>query len=106
MIVACSAGDNRLEKALDFAGSNRAELEKVLDYYSQDPEKLEAARFLIRNMPHWYAYEGWQLDSVKQMLAQDNRPKEVVDKWKRVDYYSLPKVYDAQVITADYLIEK
>lgn len=105
MIVACSAGDNRLEKALDFAGSNRAELEKVLDYYSQDPEKLEAARFLIRNMPHWYAYEGWQLDSVKQMLAQDNRPKEVVDKWKRVDYYSLPKVYDAQVITADYLIE-
>lgn len=105
MIAACTAGDNRLEKALDFAGSNRAELEKVLDYYSQDPEKLEAARFLIRNMPHWYAYEGWQLDSVKQMLAQNNRPKEVVDKWKRVDYYSLPKVYDAQVITADYLIE-
>lgn len=53
-------------------GDNRGELEKVLEHYGQEPEKLEAARFLIRNMPHWYAYEGWQLDSVRQMLALRN----------------------------------
>ena len=69
VFVACSSADKRLEYALSFAGDNRGELEKVLEHYGQEPEKLEAARFLIRNMPHWYAYEGWQLDSVRQMLA-------------------------------------
>ena len=34
-----------------------------------DPEKLKAAKFLISNMPHWYSYEGWQLDSIKPVLS-------------------------------------
>ena len=58
IIISCSFGDRRLEQALSFAGDNRTELEKVLIYYRGDPEKLEAARFLIRNMPHWYSYKG------------------------------------------------
>lgn len=33
--------DNRLEYALQFAESNRTELEKVLDYYSTDPENWQ-----------------------------------------------------------------
>ena len=102
---ACSLGDRRLKEALDFAGDNRVELEKVLDHYSNDSEKLEAARFLIRNMPHWYTYEGWQLDSVRQVLASGNYTKPEAQKWKGYSYYSLPKVYDAHIITADYLIE-
>ena len=47
LLSACSSQDNRLEYALRFAESNRTELEKVLDHYSTDPEKLEAARFHI-----------------------------------------------------------
>jgi len=46
-----------VEKALVAAGENRAELEKVLAHYEAagDPQKLEAARFLIANMPgHGY----------------------------------------------------
>lgn len=47
----------RLEQALQASGSNRAELEKVLQHYSEDPKdslKLKAAVFLIENMPgHW-----------------------------------------------------
>ena len=39
-----------LEHALSMAGENRVELEKVLEYYKNDSLKLEAARFLIRNM--------------------------------------------------------
>ena len=105
VFVACSSADKRLEYALSFAGDNRGELEKVLEHYGQEPEKLEAARFLIRNMPHWYAYEGWQLDSVRQMLALRKLDKESIKKWKQVSFYSLPKVYDAQVITSNYLIE-
>ena len=48
VFVACSSADKRLEYALSFAGDNRGELEKVLEHYGQEPEKLEAARFLIR----------------------------------------------------------
>ena len=103
--ISCSLGDRRLEQALTFAGDNRAELEKVLAHYHNDAEKLEAARFLIRNMPHWYAYKGWQLDSVCNLLMQDSLPKGLIEEWRKVSFYSLPKVYDAQVITADYLIE-
>lgn len=103
--ISCSTGDRRLEKALTFAGDNRVELEKVLTHYNGDPEKLEAARFLIRNMPHWYAYEGWQLDSMRRLLTQDSLPVGLIKEMKKEPFYSLPKVYDAQVITAGYLIE-
>lgn len=101
--------DNRLEQALIFSGENRGELEKVLKHYKNDPEKLKAACFLIRNMPRWYGYEGWELDSIKPVLIQKDEgevvPKEVIEKWQKVSFYSLPKVYDAKVITANYLIE-
>ncbi len=40
-----------VENALVAAGSNRGELEKVLAHYRDNPRKLEAARFLIANMP-------------------------------------------------------
>lgn len=101
--------DRQLAYALDFAGENRRELEKVLDYYAGDSQKLEAARFLICNMPRYYGYEGWRLDSLQKVLlvAEEKQfiTDSVVRKWTRVPLYYLPKVYDAQVITADYLIE-
>lgn len=49
--ICCSPDDERLEVALTLAGDNRRELEKVLEHYKGDPEKLQAARFLIENMP-------------------------------------------------------
>ncbi|KKB56703.1 discoidin domain-containing protein [Parabacteroides gordonii] len=110
ILVACnSSNSKRLEQALLFAGENRGELEKVLTHYENNPEKLEAARFLIRNMPRWYGYEGWQLDSIQPILAQGAKDgffaEEVIQKWKKVSFHSLPKIYDAHVISADYLIE-
>lgn len=106
LLSACRSPEEvRLEQALDFAGSNRSELEKVFEHYSNDPEKLEAARFLVRNMPHWYSYKGCELDSLNRLLATEVMPQEGIDKWKNFPFYSLPKVYDAHVITSDYLIE-
>ena len=59
-LVSCSTPEERmLEQSLDFAGSNRAQLETVLDHYAGDREKLAAAKFLIRNMPRYYSYSGW-----------------------------------------------
>lgn len=46
----CSNQDRQLNTALDLAGKNRIELEKVLNHYQNEPEKLSAAQFLIRNM--------------------------------------------------------
>ena len=51
VLLSCQSTDNRrLEKTLDLAQSNRGELEKVIQYYSQneaDSLKLKAAQFLI-----------------------------------------------------------
>ena len=58
----------QLENALSFATFNRLELEKVLKHYEHDSLKLEAAKFLIRNMPHCYSYQqGGEMDSVKRV---------------------------------------
>lgn len=109
-LAACqSEKEKQLEYALEFAGDNCVELEKVLEHYRTDPEKLEAARFLIRNMPGWYSYEGNELDSIHHLLVGvcEGRPisKREKNKWNRISFDSLSKIYDAQVITAEYLID-
>ncbi|MDR1408132.1 MAG: discoidin domain-containing protein [Tannerella sp.] len=65
LIAVCSCRESRLEQALAFAGDNRAELEKVLTYYSADQAdslKYRAACFLIENMPFHYSYSSRALD--------------------------------------------
>ena len=55
MLVACTERHASLERALRYAGDNRAELEKVLAHYASDPAdslKLRAAQYLIENMPY------------------------------------------------------
>lgn len=59
LLFSCLNSPNKdiiLQNALEQAGNNRSELEKVLEYYKNDSLKLEAARFLIRNMPYHYSY--------------------------------------------------
>lgn len=41
-----------IDRALEYAGDNRKELEYVLDHYADSLEKLEAAKFLIANLPY------------------------------------------------------
>lgn len=109
LFSACTSfTDKRLKYALDLAGENRQELEKVLEHYQNDPKRLMAARFLIENMPRWYGYEGRLLDSIRPVLiaGAKNRyiPKETISKWQGKPFYSSAKVYDAKTITATYLI--
>lgn len=58
-----------LSSALSRAGANRAELERVLEYYRNDSLKLAAARYLISYMPYHYYYDAPELDSVKSVLS-------------------------------------
>lgn len=100
----------QLENALSFATFNRLELEKVLKHYEHDSLKLEAAKFLIRNMPHCYSYQqGGEMDSVKRVRTYYS-PFGQIDqtyarRWGHYTYRNLLKIYDAHIITAEYLID-
>lgn len=84
LVASCGKNDKQLEEALTLAGDNRAELEKVLDHYNDDPLKLEAARFLVGNMPGSYSVETQILDDCQPFYEE---------------YDSLSQQYDYKVTT-------
>lgn len=111
LLSACSTRYNKqLEQVLIFAGQNRTELEKVLNHYEHEPLKLEAAKFLIANMQDKYFYDASELDGIKEVVKDAIAEtgylnKEQRAKWEHFSFKRLPKIYDAKVITAEYLIE-
>lgn len=111
LLASCSSvEDKRLDICLQAADGNARELEKVLEHYAEEPEKLKAARFLISNMLYNYAYTGGTTDSLKRVLMaaipeEGVVPKEVKDKWKGVRQDNARKEPDYRKITADLLIE-
>lgn len=109
MLCACAPKDG-VQLALEYAGENRAELEKVLEYYSapKDSLKLEAARFLIENMPqHGYSWsEGMEM--YRKKIAASNEwlgRGKLNEYWKEAkDYGKQERVLDLHTLTADFLI--
>jgi len=104
-----------LEQALELAGDNRAELEKVLELYSTNPAdslKLKAARFLIENMPWHFSYGGKYMESY--MHRVDSCLPSLPVNLRNVIYalpgenpslfHRLEIKPDIQTMTADYLI--
>lgn len=98
-----------LERALRYAGSNREELNSVLEHYKNDPRKLAAAKYLIINMPGHYSYEQTPgMDTLRSVLSDiyhhKNVPMERIQRCRYFNYESVKKIYDSHVITADFLI--
>ena len=60
ILLICVACDKNLDSAIQLAGNNRAELEKVLQHFKDDPDplKYKSAKFLIENMPYNYSNAG------------------------------------------------
>ena len=58
LYTSCSFPSKNVRTVMDAAGDNKAELEKVIEYYksSGDEEKLKAAYFLIGNMDNKFAW--------------------------------------------------
>jgi hypothetical protein len=107
-----------LDDVLDSAGSNRSELETVLNHYRSvdpNPDKLRAAEFLIENMPAHYSYAGNEIYQYYDYAARILANKELTPEQQRDSllaitdqkYRGLPNhtIPDAQVIKADYLID-
>lgn len=114
LICSCrSFNDKQLDYALTFAGDNRKELEKVLEHYKNDSLKLKAARYLIENMPYYYAYKSKQLEQYKNNLyriaiensCSDTEAIHIAQKlYGPLLFDTFEKEYDSHVITAKYLI--
>lgn len=110
--------NSELETALQFAGDNRAELEKVLSHYSKNPAdslKLRAAEFLISNMVYHHTYEHEKLEAYyKEVIAVNDSETRAYLCRAKFDslgrLYAMPhnelKIkYDILNIKADYLID-
>lgn len=117
-LAMCCSKHSFFADVLDSAGSNRSELVAVLDHYRKvDPnqQKLHAAEFLIGNMSAHYSYAGSEIydyyEYASRVLADKKLSQEQQrDKLLEITdllYSDLPNhtVPDAQIITADYLID-
>jgi hypothetical protein len=115
LFSSCKKNPN-LENALQFAGDNRPELEKVLQLYRKNPAdslKYKAAVFLIENMPYYRFYKNDKLavyhkelyqTAIKNNCSGEEAVKILERKYGKLNPGEFETLYDAQVITADYLI--
>lgn len=109
-VVSC---DRRLDDALDMAGENRGELEKVLRHFKNNPDTLRysAAVFLIENMPYHYTQDGkgtYSVDSAYLAMAEypiEQREKVFKELTKDADTSKDSMSIDIKAIKADYLIK-
>ncbi len=114
LLCRCFRQPGQLETALEYSGKNRKELEKVLIHYSQhltDSLKLEAARFLIANMPGHCTYTSpavekyyAALDTVQGLTPPCRKLFQTLP-FDRPEYAAgLQAKEDIKLITAEYLI--
>ena len=108
--ISCSHYPDDVENVLKFAGDNRVELEKVLKHYSNDETdslKYKAACFLIRNMRYHHSQNNESLNTFRHYIL-DTLPTHMTYRNFQKKYGELSNhynvIYDAHVITADYLI--
>ena len=102
-----------LEQALEMAGDNRTELEKVLSHYSDNPERLEAAKWLISNMPMHHSKTGKELEKYRRYFEtaadQSMNPQTIKDSLDSIygppDLTKLDIAYDIMTMDSAYLVE-
>lgn len=105
--------DDRLNEALNMAGHNRVELEKVLNHYDTIPDKLEAAKWLISNMPLHHSKSGPELKKYRRYFEiaadQSLNPQTIRDSLDYIygapDLKNLDIIYDIEILDSAYLVE-
>ena len=114
----CTTWPADVELTLSKAGDNRVQLERTLRHYQRlgDEQKLEAARFLIRNMDgHGYVLAAFYDKDGNEVefealdypnLEQAHDALDVLEeKHGELDYDSKRFDPDVETVTAEYLIE-
>lgn len=129
LLSACQNIPPEVEKALTLSGSNKKELQKVIEYYQEpkDSLKLKAAYFLIKNMSNKYSIVGEGLEKLNTIFPaiEKARKQNIVerdpnsDKYLIIDslwnnlsmkngkliHFSLSIKQDLNTIKSDFLIE-
>lgn len=114
LFIACTPWSSDTNHALDLAGENRKELEKVLIHYSKneaDSLKFKAAEYLISNMIYQYSIVGSEIDSINATYKYVYGAK-IEDRNKLFNSDSLQKngsrevKYDIQNISSQFIIEQ
>ena len=116
-LTGCSQNSQYLNYSLRAAGENRSELRKVICHYrtvDKDFQKLEAAKYLIMNMPAHYSYRDTaSINSyyrkALEILGSGPGPDWQRDTLRQISdtqYSGLTNniISDVEVMTADYLI--
>lgn len=114
LLSGCSQQSDRLEAALNHAGSHGSELEKVIRHYEDDSLKLRAAKFLIENMPYHFSVvetmvspEGKEYYPDITQFDGKESVKRHCDSLFAVGYRVRKQhVFDNRTLTADYLIDQ
>lgn len=122
----CNNSDKELKEALSLAGSNRAELEKVINHFRNtgNKKKVKAACYLISNMKEKYSTEDKALNiyfkvykDISGLYKSGITDKELLDsivkfKFDSLEQYfgpiieaNLEKKYDLTNLKSDYLIK-
>lgn len=118
LLSGCTHNDIIIQSVLIDAGSNRSELEAVLNHYRTTdpaPQKLLAAKFLIKNLSAHYSYANTEIHEYYDYASLVLSDKTLTPEQQRdsllvisdLKYRDLPNnvVPDAQVVKADYLID-
>lgn len=114
--ISCSSYSCKNEpliEALNYAKTNKAELEKVLKHYASEPEKLAAAKYLIENMPLHYTLKQYYVSSQNEIYKPDifflSDSEKAVNKHDSLiqNGYKLKNdiVCDIETINSQFLIE-
>lgn len=113
-LLSCQQNFSRLETALQLAGANRPELEKVIRHYQTNPAdslKLKAALFLIGNMPGHKSYDEETINNyfqeAHQIITNNTTP---IEKSRQLtalskSYGEIPEIEDVLIIDSDFLIQ-
>lgn len=109
LFISCSSQfDEQLDYALELSKGNRPELENVIANYADCPQKQEAARWLIANMPGYSTMwsEGIQAfaDSVMQRRINQERGNQLWDSLQKISVHP-QKQCDIETLSAEFLID-
>ena len=113
LFIGCDGIPKNVKKALNVSGDNKEELLKVISHYKKEGniEKLNAAYFLISNMPYHGHYIGEDMktyESAYRIMSDEkksNRYKKFAELEDSINYSKLGWTYDIWSVKSDYLIQ-
>lgn len=111
-VLVSGCGWNKPSHALEDILKKHLQLKEVLKRYETDTLKLQAAKFLIENLPYYYSYEGEQIEHYRKQFELYGTglytPGEVQDSiWKLYGRINLekPTIKSDVELTSDFLID-